>query len=687
MSEEERLEQTRREYWRKRRQRTYATPEPLDFPWGEFDVPDETIPAVKPFELPRWNHAHAPMQGAPVEVAPRRTVSEDFDGPAPTTGELAPIPFADWATGGDVYVPDVEPTADTLDVETADIGLDVEEPAIERDLDDVEPPAEEAERAAPQVKRGLWARMLATLGGKPKQPEPETATETADEAPVEDAAADVEGPADDTWTDDTWEAPADENGTGIAPEVAAWEEAWSSTAYADGDAEDESQLSKKELRAKRKAEAKARRAAKPDAAERKRLAQVAREEREREKKRLAEAAQEEKIEADVARARARREQKAQKEWEKRQKRRDAVRRNGGKEGFWQGTSKPKPMEIANSVRSLSIVLEVNPAEIEAVKMMAEEFAGGRIGDAYDRIYDRLVKDNMTLVEAFEPERLFPPIVHNMLRVGAKTGKPGAALRTAVELLDTSNDNSRKMRNALFEPILLAILSLGVLFLTAWMVMPQFVEMYEGMEMPIGMFTQMVLTFSDVTVWVLGILGAVAAAILAWWYLHGRWDIRVRTAIDRFKLSAPLTGKATQSNEAFQLFNIIDSYLSVGATERETLLGAASTVSNRAVKRQLRATANGLTTGEKTFAQFLDDDMFPRLARALLATGQRTGQTIPAIRHLRDTYQKEARIEGEQAVEKVVRQVSGYSTIVYMLTATIVTIPPLEIFGQTLGYTG
>src|SRR5690606_18904658 len=130
---------------------------------------------------------------------------------------------------------------------------------------------------------------------------------------------------------------------------------------------------------------------------------------------------------------------------------------------------------------------------------------------------------------------------------------------------------------------------------------------------------------------------VGVLALIWWFAHGRWNLRVRTAIDRFKLRAPMTGKSEQAGEVFQMFNIIDSYLGVGATERETLLGTAAALGNRAVKRHLRATANGLTSGDKTFAQFLDDDMFPRLARALLATGQRTGQTTQAVRHLRDTY--------------------------------------------------
>lgn len=441
-------------------------------------------------------------------------------------------------------------------------------------------------------------------------------------------------------------------------------------------------------RAEKAAKSAAKKQAKLDAmSETKRQAIIEKEQKTLEKLRMRQAEEEQKIEEDEVKTRGRREKKATAEWKRKQKRREAVRRNGGKEGFWQGTSAPKPIEIANAIRSLAIILETSPAEIDAVKMMAEEYSGNRIGDAFDRIYDRLVKDNLTLVDAFAPEELFPPVVHNMLRVGAKTAKPGPSLRTAVDLLDTGNDNKRQMRNAVREPTFLAIASLAILFVTAWGVMPIFLEMYESMNLEIGAITAFVLVFADVSMWAIGIIGVLGIALTIWWFTHGRSSLRVRIAIDRWMLHAPLLGKGEQSGEAFQMFNILNSYLSVGTSERESLLNTANAIENRAIKRHLRATANGLVRGEKTFAQFLDDDMFPRMARSILGAGQRTGQTAQVVGILRGIYENEAKIEGQQSVEKVVALVSGLSSILFTVTATIVTIPPLEIFGSTLGYSG
>jgi type IV pilus assembly protein PilC len=544
--------------------------------------------------------------------------------------------------------------------------------------------------------RGVIARLLDRSGGTENAPvflDPSAAT----------AAASTDGDDSAWWTNEGATAPAE------MTQAPADAPAYSEAALVEENAKSTTTRAKTKAEARAVAKAAAKAAAdekhaaelakkvdkanaknrkKTDAmSEKKRLAIAAKEEKARLAAAKREALEEEKVERDDVRARAKRELKAQAEWRKKQKRRVAIKLNGGKEGFWQGTSKPKPLEITNAVRSLAIILEVSPGEVEAVKMMAEEFAGNRIGDSFDRIYDRLVKDNLTLVEAFEPEELFPPVVHNMLRVGAKTAKPGPALRTAVDLMDAGNDNRRKMVNAIREPLIVTVLSLGILFATAWVVVPSFLDLYDKLNLEVGIFTQIVIAFANISMWGIGIGALIAVAVSIWWFTHGRRSLRVRVGIDRWILHAPLIGKGEQTGAAFQMFNILNSYLSVGSTEREALVNTASAMENRAIRRHLRATAQGLLRGQKTFADFLDDDMFPKLARSILATGQRTGQTTQAVRNLRDIYENESRIEGEQSVQKVVGVVSAISSLLFVLTATIVSIPPLEIFGATLSFRG
>jgi len=350
-------------------------------------------------------------------------------------------------------------------------------------------------------------------------------------------------------------------------------------------------------------------------------------------------------------------------------------------------SKPKPIDITNAIRSLATVLDASSGELEPVRAIAEEFEGTQIGDAFWRIYYRMLDESATLVEAFTPETVFPPVVLNMLKVGEKTISPGNSLRTAVSLMDTNDDTKRKLKNELMEPISVGLLSLASLVGTAWFVMPSFTQMYEALEMPIPAVSQAVLTMSEWVVYIVAFFGGAAFAGGLYWTVAGRKNDRLRTWIDAFKLRMPLMGKANQAQQTYQTLNILTSYLSVGASETEALIDTAAASENRAIRRHLEDTAEALLQGTRTFAEVLDSPLFPSLARRILTTGQRSGQTKEALKDLTGIYKREADVEITQGVAKVVNSVTGVSTLVFVTVVTMVTIPPLEMFTATLNYNG
>ncbi|SDH50940.1 type II secretion system F family protein [Microbacterium sp. 77mftsu3.1] len=663
-----------------------ATPAEADLPVTPEPVAETEEPAaelVTPWDTTELDADDTVTPEVPVETpAPAETDGDDVSWWTDVEAATTPTEWAAPAVDAPAEIDSADLAWDDIEPEAAP------EPAPTADADEDAPADVELDDPLPEVpasltKANTWFSKLGKKLGR--------GTETVDTPDGTDAPSE-EIPNDQP----NWDG-------AVVAETPSWAETADAVETVEG--ESERKLTAAEKREAKKAAEKAAKlaeqeaiasagrgldkkaAAKAMAAERKRKAEQKKLDVAKKKQENRDALEEEKIEQADVKGKAKREKKAQAEWAKKQKRRDAIKQNGGKEGFWQGTNKPKPLEVTNAIRSLAIILESSPSEIDAVKMMAEEFAGNRIGDSFDRIYDRLVKDNMTLVEAFAPEELWPAVVHNMLKVGATTAKPAPSLRTAVDLMDAGNNNSRELRNAIISPIALGIASLVTLLAVAWFVVPAFLGMYEAMDMPVGPFTQFIVVFSAVVQYILIGLFAAVGLTTIWWFAHGRSSLRVRLAIDRYKLHAPLIGKRESTGAAFEMFNTIDSYLSVGSTEREALISTATALNNRAVKRHLRIVANGLTRGEKTFAQFLDDDMFPRMARSILATGQRSGQTVQVVKNLRKIYQDESKVEGEQSVKKTAGTISSISSGLFMLIGVIVSVPPLEIFGATLGYKG
>lgn len=347
--------------------------------------------------------------------------------------------------------------------------------------------------------------------------------------------------------------------------------------------------------------------------------------------------------------------------------------------------KPKPLEIINATRAFAVMLDNAPGELESLDAMLREFADTQIGDSFRRIRYRVADQNMNLVEAFAPERVFPSEVHNMLEVGAKTINTGEALRTAVRLMETTEDAKRKMRGGVGQSLMTVALSLVALFVVAWTVMPEFVTMYEALEVDIPPISNAVLVLSNAIVWILGTTAVASALYGLWWFAHGRKLEAWRTIIDEYKLRLPLVGKANQSRETHHVLRVLATYLSVGYPEREALVDTAAATGNRAIRKHILSVAELMVQGRKTLPDVFDSPLFPTLVRALVATGQQSGRVNETIIGLEGTYAKEAEVDQEQAIRRVENAVALAAALIFMVVITIVTLPPLEMVGVTLDY--
>ena len=57
----------------------------------------------------------------------------------------------------------------------------------------------------------------------------------------------------------------------------------------------------------------------------------------------------------------------------------------------------------------------------------------------------------------------------------------------------------------------------------------------------------------------------------------------------------------------------------------------------------------------------------------------------SIIDLEKTYEREAEVEAQQAVAKMSGTVAAISSLIFTVVVTMVTVPPLEMFGSTLSY--
>lgn len=126
--------------------------------------------------------------------------------------------------------------------------------------------------------------------------------------------------------------------------------------------------------------------------------------------------------------------------------------------------------IANSLRTLSMLLSAGIPLVTALKIVAKVADNELYYQAYLFIADRVQK-GYSIANSFEEVEIFPPIVNQMVSTGEATGKLDEVLMKVSDYFSKEAEQSVKTLTAAIEPLIMVVLGLGVAFLVIAVIMP------------------------------------------------------------------------------------------------------------------------------------------------------------------------------------------------------------------------
>ena len=126
--------------------------------------------------------------------------------------------------------------------------------------------------------------------------------------------------------------------------------------------------------------------------------------------------------------------------------------------------------IANTIRTLSMMLSAGIPLVEALKIVAAVAGNEVYRDAYIKVSERVQK-GYSIASSFEDMNVFPMIVNQMTATGEATGKLDEVLMKVANYFSTEAEQSVKTLTAAIEPAIMILLGIGVCFLVIAVIMP------------------------------------------------------------------------------------------------------------------------------------------------------------------------------------------------------------------------
>ena len=304
--------------------------------------------------------------------------------------------------------------------------------------------------------------------------------------------------------------------------------------------------------------------------------------------------------------------------------------------------KPKLQELATFTQQLANLLSSGMPLTVALNSMTHLESKGISADVSKELKQDVMEGRSLSDSMAKQPRIFSDLYVNMVRAGESSGALVEVLRRMADHFERFAQVQSKFSSALVYPAFVCVVGIAIMFFFMSYMLPKFMTIFEGLNVPLPMMTQILVKISHIfaAYWWLMIATVIAAIIV---FKRFQGTAQGRRKIDHWRMNAPVFGKVIKLNIFGQFARTLSTLLENGVPVLTALKITEQIIPNSIVKEAIAKTREEVTDG-KTIAQPLArSKIFPQLMVDLVKIGEDTGDVPGALKNVADTYENELSI--------------------------------------------
>jgi len=309
---------------------------------------------------------------------------------------------------------------------------------------------------------------------------------------------------------------------------------------------------------------------------------------------------------------------------------------GGGLGFGGGVSGKEVMFFTSQ---LAIMLETGTNLTTSLRAIGEQCSNPRMKKTLEQVLGDVTGGKTFSASLARHPKVFSPIFVSMVRAGELGGFLTEMLNRLHEFQKLKQELRSKIATALAYPVVLAVMSLGVVVFMVTYVLPRMTQVFEGKEEILPAITKIVLATSRgfITWWpaIIGCLVAAVGGFLAW--------IRTpagRAIFDRLKVTLPLIGPLARLLYSTRLLRTMGVLLESGIPLLDGVDVARGTIGNTEYAGFLDVVEDKVREGKTLSEPFARTTLFTPIVKQMVTTAEATGATGMVMLKMADHYEAE-----------------------------------------------
>ncbi len=289
------------------------------------------------------------------------------------------------------------------------------------------------------------------------------------------------------------------------------------------------------------------------------------------------------------------------------------------------------VQLANMLNSgLSI--------ISSLETLQKQCENKKLNDIIGQV-SRSVESGESLSQAFARHpRVFSNLLVSMVKAAEASGNLGSVLERYAEYAETQADLQRKIKEALYYPVILIVAGTGVITFIATVLIPKFVEIFNraGISLPLPTI----------------ILAGVGTAIRQFWYLIILAGVLivlglrkyVRTKAGRFRfdkvsLKLPILGPIVRKTCISRFARTLGTLVGSGVPILESLDIVTNVMNNQVLGRVIKQMRESVEKGESLAESLKVSEEFPPDTIQMIAVGEESGNLAKMLNKISDFYDR------------------------------------------------
>ncbi len=298
-----------------------------------------------------------------------------------------------------------------------------------------------------------------------------------------------------------------------------------------------------------------------------------------------------------------------------------------------------PRELVMFLRQFSALLEAGISVVKSVQILHDQSQYKPLKQALNTIKDQ-VQEGESLSNAMSRHsNVFPQMVVHLARVGEVSGNLDQAMIRLADYFEKRYEMRQKVISALTYPILLGVVSIIVLNVLLYMVVPQFTSMYANSDQGLPVLTQAVLSISQFTLdfwWVF--LTFIFLVIIAFFLFqkneYGKYYI------DYAILKVPILGTILQKTLIIEFSRTLSSLFTSSVPILQSMTITRNIVNNSVFKKIITESIQAVEEGNSMTEPMKGDWPFPPLVLHMILIGEQTGNLDAMLAKITQFYESE-----------------------------------------------